>query len=166
MDLMGRMSIYMKSILFICTGNTCRSPMAKVIAEDVFKKQGLEIEVHSAGINVLSLSNASQNAMEVARKRNLDLSEHLSQQAAEIDYDGADLILTMTEGHKRYLLESAPHIGDKVFSLIDYVTGQAGDIEDPFGYDVQEYEACFESIESFIISLAEKLAATREQKGE
>lgn len=132
-------------ILFVCTGNTCRSPMA----EALLNKESNKNTAESAGMFVPYPSHASKNAITVMGEYGIDISSHRSRQVTDAMAEKADLILTMTEGHKKALLTVFPHIAEKTFTLPEYA-GTQGDIEDPFGGDKALYRACAESIRSFI----------------
>ncbi len=146
-------------ILFVCTGNTCRSPMAKVLLEHTWKKIARELpalEVNSAGLAADIDNAASRWAQEVMLDRNLFLGKHLTKQVSEELVVGADLILTMTEAHRKHLLSLFPGVQDKCFSLRSYV-GSSGDIRDPFGGDKRVYEDIAGELEMLVEKLALKL---------
>ncbi|MGB9791372.1 MAG: low molecular weight protein arginine phosphatase [Thermacetogeniaceae bacterium] len=112
----------MKRILFVCTGNTCRSPMAEHIARRLLEEKGLrgEIEVASAGLAALPGAPASAEARDVLRGMGIDLSGHQAVQLSRKQVEDADLIFTMTASQKRQLLELYPEARGKVFVLKEY----------------------------------------------
>ena len=144
------------NIIFICTGNTCRSPMAKIIAEAEFKKAGIKASLFSAGVAVYTEAPASEHAINIAYENGLDLSGHISQPVTEDILLSADLALTMTNHHKSRLLNIYPDCSNKIFTICEY-TGTNGDVSDPFGGDKQEYEECFGQLRGLIEKLAEKI---------
>ncbi|MDP3013659.1 MAG: hypothetical protein Q8M92_05410, partial [Candidatus Subteraquimicrobiales bacterium] len=84
-------------ILFVCTGNTCRSCLAEAIFKDMVKRGELPVEVQSAGISALTGLAAVTLAMEVAEERGIDLSSHITRPFTHELLEWADLILTLEE---------------------------------------------------------------------
>jgi len=145
-----------KRILFVCTGNTCRSPMAEALFRA--KANGQEWEVRSAGVAAFDGQSASAHAIEVLRERGID-TEHKSSSLSEELVDWADLILTMTESHKRAVLSIFPAAQSKVHTLREFV-GVEGitDIADPFGGDLEVYRRCAQEIEESLDMLIDRLS--------
>jgi protein arginine phosphatase len=106
-------------ILFVCTGNTCRSPMAEKLLRKMARDRGMEIEVKSAGLFASLGSAASPQAVHVLRKRGITES-HQSQPASRELLDWADLILTMTESHRDSLLQKYGELQSKTYTLKEY----------------------------------------------
>lgn len=109
-----------KHILFICTGNTCRSPMAEGIFRDMVKKEGLQVEARSAGVSAFDGSPIAHHSAEILRKKGI--RETLASNAIKPEWvEWADLILTMTMNHKQQLIQMYPDGLDKVFTLKEYI---------------------------------------------
>jgi len=148
----------MLRILLICTGNTCRSPMAEVLLNKKIRETGLteQIKVLSAGLYTAGGSPASSGAKAAVMKRGLDLTIHRSRQLQPEDIQAADLVLVMTGAHKRALLELAPQSGAKVHTLAEYA-GEQVDVPDPFGGTGEIYEACAAEIDRLLNKVWQKL---------
>ncbi len=141
----------MKNIIFICTGNTCRSPMAEAIAKSLCKSK--EINILSRGTFVYSRLPINENAKIVLEKNNINIYEHYSKPITLSEFENADLILTMEKEQKNLLLQfnKNNNIKDnKVFTLYEYVLNKDLDIKDPFGTDVNSYNDCFNEIYNLI----------------
>lgn len=117
------------SIVFVCTGNICRSPMAMAIASGVAKQRGLDIRLASAGTAAFDGNRAAEGARKTLAEIGLDLTEHEAQQISAPLLREADLIVAATAGHKAFLQQLDPAIAHKVKSFDD-LTG-LGDLADP-----------------------------------
>lgn len=138
------------NILFVCTGNTCRSPLAQVIARQILaqhygvKEHELEqagVSISSAGVAALAGCPASSTALEVARQMGLDLSTHRSRPLSPELIRQADLIYCMSRFHRQAVLDMVPEAADRTFLLDDQA-----DLDDPVGGDLAEYQACAQRI--------------------
>jgi len=137
-------------IVFVCTGNTCRSPMAEAIAKSLAKKYSLEAEIFSAGILVLSEVNASENALKAMSELDLDLTYHVSKQISSQHMESADLILTMTSHHKNFLTREYASHQSKIYTLSEYANCPEKDVADPFGKNLAEYKICADEIHKLL----------------
>lgn len=110
----------MKVILFVCTGNTCRSPIAEGMFRQMAKQAGLDIEVRSAGVSAMNNMEISDHSKQILASKGID--DHIVSQALNAQLiKEADLILTMTMAHKRQVIERFNNAVDKVFNLKEYV---------------------------------------------
>jgi protein-tyrosine-phosphatase len=108
------------NILFVCTGNTCRSPMAEVFLRHLAEEAGLAIAVQSAGIAASHGAPMSRHSATILEKKGLR-QQHQSQSTSAKLIEWADLILTMTVSHKRVLIHTFPQAFDKIHLLKEYV---------------------------------------------
>lgn len=116
----------MRNILLVCTGNTCRSPMAEAMLREMLRRAGKPIEVRSAGVGAIDGYPVSPNAAEALRKRNLPVPGPSRMLTAEL-VAWASLILTMTAAHKRAIVQQHPDAMDKTFTLKEYaLQGEVG----------------------------------------
>ena len=142
------------NILFICTGNTCRSAMAAAIMDKIAQKRNLDVRIESAGISAFDGEAASESAVRALEKYDIDLSYHRSKTVTADLIKQSDLILAMTLSHKQIL---EPVAGDKVFTLSEYV-GTSGDILDPYGGGLETYEQTAGELYGLLDRLADKLS--------
>lgn len=143
-------------IALVCTGNTCRSPMAEtLLRERLRSKFGREdaVRVLSAGVAASSGSGASPQAVEVMGGRGLDLTGHSSRPLDDAVMNVADLVLTMTRGHRDAILAAWPEMNDRVFTL----RRDGGDITDPVGMPVEVYHECADQIDRELAAWLETL---------
>lgn len=126
-------------LIFVCTENTCRSPMA----EALFKSMQTEddIEVLSRGLVVLFQEPMNPKVEVVFNNHDLHISGHIAKQFKVHEYNEHTLILTMTMNQKLKLNEEFG-ITENVYTLKEYV-GETGDVLDPYGKTLIEYEECF-----------------------
>lgn len=141
----------MLHILIVCTGNTCRSPMAEVLLRDKIERENLssQIAVSSAGVAVWNEGSASIGAQAVMGRRGINMTSHNSRRLLIEDIVAADLLLTMTIGHQAAVLSLMPQAIDKVFTLAEFA-GEYKDISDPYGGNTDVYEACAAEIEKML----------------
>ncbi len=129
-----------KTVLFVCTGNVCRSPMAAGLFYDKLvreKADGL-VRIRSAGVWALEGLAASAYARQVMSERNLDIHSHRGRNITQQDVDEADLILVMTQRHKEIIRRDTTGAEGKVHLLTE-MAGQPYDIRDPYGGSLPEY---------------------------
>lgn len=145
----------MKSVLFVCTGNTCRSPLAEALFRGLTKGRD-DIKVASAGTGAYSGQQASKHSVTLARERGVDLSTHRSK-AVTIDLiETSTHIFALSRGHLASILDDFPEAEDKVYLVTEFVAddGLRGrDIMDPFGGDLDDYREVMVHLEKTLPSL-------------
>ncbi len=130
----------MLKVLFVCTGNSCRSPMAAALFQKMTKDQGLDVEVKSCGTSTLSGLSASKPAIEVLRREGIDISDHKAVPVNSQLVNWADIILVMEEKHKEEITEKFPQARGKVYLLTEFANREKKDIIDPIGKPPEVYE--------------------------
>lgn len=141
----------MKRILFVCTGNVCRSPMAAGLMRQRLHDAGLDaqVSVSSAGIYALDGKPASANAQITLGQRGIDISDHVGHTLEVADLKAADIVLVMEEAHRRSIFYTAPQYLGKVF-LLSEMSGKHDDVHDPYGEALVEYERCANNLEQLL----------------
>ena len=144
------------NILFVCTGNTCRSSMAEGIFKSMLKEMKIEgINVSSAGISAFEGEAANEKAIVTLNKKGIDIKNHRARQLTRKIINESDLVLTMTESHKKTILNLFPECTGKVYALKEYAcilsddesAGENPDIADPYGFGCDVYEITAAEIE-------------------
>lgn len=142
-------------ILFVCTGNTCRSCMAEAIFNEMSDKN--DVKAISAGTLIIPHSKTSKNAVKVVKDNlSIDLSYREAIQLNEKMLQKSDLVLTMTQSIKKSLLQIFPHNKDKIYTLNEYVELK-DDITDPYGGDLEIYKKTFLILKKSIGLLLKKI---------
>ncbi|ACB86408.1 low molecular weight protein arginine phosphatase [Natranaerobius thermophilus] len=171
--------LIIRTILFVCTGNTCRSPMAEWIFNNKVEEWGLsdKLQGKSAGIFAVDGTQASEHAKKIVNSKGGDLSEHRAQVVKQELVDQADLILTMTAEQKHFVESnySSDNNNASVYLITEYVSkllenpeelnqtgtsestsinsckdGEKSEVKDPIGGTYDEYQAVFFELEELI----------------
>lgn len=154
-------------ILFVCTGNICRSPLAEAIARRILEERGVtDIAVASAGTAAYDGAPASEGSYLVALEHGLDLSGHQARELTAQLVEEADLVLAMSRGHQRRA-ESLGGEG-KAMLLGEYagMQGEEAEVPDPFGGDLEEYRATFDRLQGLVAEAMERIISQRKRDGD
>ena len=144
----------MYKILFVCTGNTCRSPMAEYIAKHLVKKRGLCAEISSAGLYASENKPMSANSEKALKTLGVEYNgEHLSRQFTGDMARDNDLVLTVTDDHKACI----PIFLENLFSLREFVGVE--DVGDPYGSSEEVYVESAKALYTAVEKIIDKIVS-------
>ena len=146
-------------VMFVCTGNICRSAMAEAMMKNMVKKENKNIDIYSCGIFAEDGWNATDNAVEVMKEHNIDLSKHRATNIRSSNIKNMDIILCATTSHKNNVINMYPDLVDKTYTIKEYAGYPKNDLDinDPWGYDLSTYRACARKIEDCLEKIMEKI---------
>ncbi len=126
----------MKKVLFVCTGNTCRSPMAEGIFNKLAEEKNLDVRADSVGLDTTDGLPVSENAVKACEEIGVDISKHTSRCFRDCDLGAYDKICTMSFAHTDRLIDMGVPVGK-----IEVMTGSDRGIPDPYGCGLGIYRS-------------------------
>ncbi len=149
-------------VLVVCTGNTCRSPLAAAFFRKKAAERGLPIEVSSAGTDAWTGQAATEEAVLVAREAGASLEGHRARRLTPEMVREADLVLTMTRGQRKQVTDLVPSAADKVLTIKEFAYRDAKeweDVPDPIGQPLSAYRACSALLSEAVDAALDRMAA-------
>ncbi len=144
-------------IMFICTGNICRSAMAHKMLEKRAKEENKDVEVYSCGIYAQNGDIPTYEALTVMKDYGIDLSNHRATNIRNSNIKDMDVILCATTAHKNNVIAMYPELKDRVYTIKEYAGFPQNDIDikDPWGYGIEVYRKCAKELEDCINKIME-----------
>ena len=145
-----------KLVVFVCTANVCRSPMAEKLFEQALQESSVKkkIQVFSAGISAMDGDKASENSIEACKEIVIDLNDHRSSALTRATLQNASAVFCMTESHRALmqmyfeLPENSP-----VFLMREFAEQGPKELPDPYGQGMEVYRACRENMKEALPSI-------------
>ncbi len=147
-------------IMFICTGNICRSAMAHAMLKQKAKEKNKKIDVYSCGVFARNGEKSTEEAIQVLKTiYNIDLTQHRATYIEDSQIKQMDVILCATTAHKKNVLNMYPQLEGKVFTMKEYANYPKNnqDIKDPWGCSYEIYEKCAKEINECLDKIIEKI---------
>ena len=146
-------------IMFICTGNICRSAMAHKMLEKKAKEQNKNIEVYSCGVWAQNGDIPTYEGIETMKEYGIDLRTHRATNIRNSNIEDMDVILCATQNHKINVISMYPELKDKTFTMKEYAGFPENDLDisDPWGYGLEVYKNCAKEIETCIEIILKKI---------
>ena len=148
----------MHEILFVCSANQCRSPMAEALFKAILHEKSVHAywRVESAGVWAYSGAHATDYARQVMMERDLDLNDHRSQPADLDLVNQFDLVLVMERDHNEILVSVNPDWAEKIV-LFKELVGEEGDFEDPVGGSIERYREAADELDRILRNSSKKI---------
>jgi protein-tyrosine-phosphatase len=153
-----------REVLFVCTGNSCRSVMAEYLFNKMAADKGLSVRAHSAGVAAPQGSGPSFETLEVLKLDGIDARRHSSRMVHEDMMESSDMVLALTEQHAAHLKRHFPENESKVYLMTEFYAGDdralfIQGIPDPIGMNHHFYKNTYLVIRACVDTLVKQLAA-------
>ena len=156
----------MLKILFVCTGNTCRSPMAEALFKNELANHHLpfDVGIFSAGLSANKGDKVNHTARQLLESEGIDLSNHYAVNINQKMIHEADLIFVMTHDHLSRILANFPAAEGKTYLLKEFADRRwvGSEIEDPLGLGLEKYRVVLEEIRTSIKKIIYKFVEGRQ----
>ena len=149
----------MKKVMFVCTGNICRSAMAHGILEKLAKDKKKDIQIYSCGTSAKTGDKATFSAIEVAKEYNVNIEMHKATNILETNIEEMDYIFCATKNYKEYIMHLHPEVKNKIYTIKEFINNNLEnvDIKDPWGYDIETYRKCCKEIFEYTEKIVDKI---------
>ena len=146
-------------VMFVCTGNICRSAMAEAMFKKMLEEADKNIEVYSCGIQADNENYATDNAIKVMKQYNIELINHLSTNIRDSEIEGMDLVLCATTRHKELVKVMYPELKGKIYTIKEYADYDKDDLDinDPWGFNIETYINCAKEIQDCLKKIINKV---------
>ena len=145
-----------KLVVFVCTANVCRSPMAEKLFEDALNRSEIKknVRVFSAGISAMDGDQPSDNSIQACQELGLDITDHRSAALTRATLVNASAIFCMTESH-RALLNMYFEVPEStsIFLMREFIEQESKELPDPYGQDIEVYRECRDRMKEALPSL-------------
>ncbi len=150
---------HIRNILFVCTANVCRSPMAEAIFNALAEEKSLPWRAVSAGVAALEGEDITPNARAALEEVGIYPDGPGARQVSEVMLEEAEIVLVMSPGHVRTLRRHSGSLSDEVYTLPEYATGIASEegIPDPYGHTMATFRASVRQLLSYVDKVVERL---------
>lgn len=152
----------MYRVLFVCSGNTCRSPLAKALFDKAVNgddKANGKMGAGSCGTSTHFQEKVQPNAVEAGKKLGVDISDHLSNCFDPAYLGEFDLVIGMSKGHRDTIIKHFPEYASKVKTIYEFTTGDPAskDVQDPYGCDQDTYDKIAKELDDQVRLMVEKI---------